>query len=228
VILLANLGSFSPGGMARQVADLYLESEFPQPAPRPKKPRRAKVAPSLFDAYVGDYRLSPGSLLTITQEKDRLLVQATGDEKRPAVPCSETEFFMKELDARLTFERPEGGPARRVVLSSSGRELPAERIERAAPGPEQQAEYAGEYYSEELGVVYSVLIREGQLLLRHRRGETALQPTIPDEFGSDLAAITFTRGRGRRVNGLVVDTGRIRKLRFVKATSGRVRLRGAS
>jgi CubicO group peptidase (beta-lactamase class C family) len=231
VILFSNLASFDAGGMARQVADLYLDGEFKQPAPRPHppsvgtRPRRAKVDPALFDAYAGDYRLSPGRLLTITREKSRLMAQATGDEKRQAIPSSETEFVVKDANARLTFDRPEGGQARRVVLRWGGQELPAERIERWQPEPEQMAEYAGDYYSEELGAVYSIEVRDGQLVLRHRRWEPALQPIIADEFGSELATITFTRGRGERVDGLMVDTGRIRKLRFAKAANGRIRLR---
>jgi CubicO group peptidase (beta-lactamase class C family) len=227
VILLANAGNFDAGGMAKQVADLYLEREFPRPAPHPRKPRRAKVDPQLLDAYVGAYRLAPGRLLTVTRERDRLRVQASRDEKRQAVPASETEFFVKEMNAHLRFDRTEGGPAARVLVSYGGSETPAERIERVELGPEQMAEYAGDYYSEELGTVYSVAARDSQLILRHRRGEPVLEPTGPDEFGSGLATITFTRGRGKRINGLVADTGRIRKLRFVKAPGGRIRLRSA-
>lgn len=211
-------------GMARQVMDLYLERELKQPAPRLRKPRRAIVDPKVYEAYVGDYRLSPGRLLTVTREKDRLMVQTTRDEKRQAVPTSETAFFIKEINARLTFDRPEDGKARRVVTCFGEHETPAERIERVELSAEQMAEYAGDYYSEELGAVYSVSLRDGQLVLRHRRWEPVLQPTVADEFSSDLATITFTRGRGKRINGLVVDTGRIRKLRFVKAANGRIRL----
>jgi hypothetical protein len=228
VILLANAGNFDAGGSAKQVADLYLEGEFPQPAPHPRKPRRAKVDPPLLDAYVGTYRLSPGRLLTVTREKDRLMMQASRDEKRQAVPLSETEFFVKEMNAHLRFDRTEGGPAARVLVSYGGPETPAERIERVELGPEQMAEYAGDYYSEELGAIYSVAARDGQLILRHRRGEPVLEATAPDEFGTGLATITFTRGRGKHINGMVADTGRVRKLRFVKAPGGRIRLRSAS
>lgn len=112
-------------------------------------------------------------------------------------------------------------------MNSGGPETSAERIERVELGPEQMAEYAGDYYCEELGTVYSIAVRDGQLRLRHRRGETVLEPTVVDEFGSGLATISFARGRGERINGLVADTGRIRKLRFVKAPGGRIRLRSA-
>ncbi len=198
------------------------------PAPRPPKPRPAKIDPALLDAYPGDYRLSLGRLLTITREKNRLIMQATGDQKRQAIPCSETEFTVQDANARLTFDPPESGHARRVVLQWGGQELQAERIERWQPGPEQMIEYAGDYYSEELGAVYSIEARDGQLILGHRRWEPVLQPIIADEFGSDLAAITFTCGRGKRINGLTADTGRIRKLRFVKASNGRIRLRSVT
>jgi len=37
----------------------------------------------------------------------------------------------------------------------------------------------------------------------------------------------ITRSRRRRVNALRADTGRIRRLKFLKAVNGRVRLRDA-
>ena len=39
-----------------------------------------KVDPKIYDAYIGQYELAPGFILTITKEDDRLFAQATGQE----------------------------------------------------------------------------------------------------------------------------------------------------
>ena len=87
----------------------------------------AKVDPSVYDAYVGEYELAPGFILTVTREGDRLLTQATGQSKVEVFPTSETEFFLKVVDARITFVRGPGGVVDQLVLHQGGRDVPAKR-----------------------------------------------------------------------------------------------------
>jgi hypothetical protein len=47
--------------------------------------------------------------LTITKEGDRLMAQATGQPKLELFPQSETEFFFRVVDARVTFAQNEKG-----------------------------------------------------------------------------------------------------------------------
>ena len=71
-------------------------------------PTVATVSPAVYDAYVGQYELAPGFILTVTREGDRLMTQATGQEKIEIFPLSETEFFPKVVDARIRFVRGRG------------------------------------------------------------------------------------------------------------------------
>ena len=84
------------------------------------EPMVARVDPAIYDAYAGQYELAPGFILTVTREGDRLMTQATGQEKIEIFPASETEFFPKVVDARITFVRGADGKVDRLVLKQGG------------------------------------------------------------------------------------------------------------
>ena len=106
-------------------------ADEPEHAPRvaeaPAERPVAKVAPAVYDAYVGEFELAPGFILTVTREGDRLMTQATGQPKVEIFPSSETEFFLKVVDARITFVRGSGGTVDQLVLHQGGRDTPAKR-----------------------------------------------------------------------------------------------------
>jgi hypothetical protein len=87
-----------------------------------------RVDPALYDAYVGEYELAPGFILTVTREGERLMTQATGQAKVEIFPASETEFFLKVVDAQLTFVKGPDGRADRLILHQGGRDVPGRRI----------------------------------------------------------------------------------------------------
>ncbi|MRR11391.1 DUF3471 domain-containing protein [bacterium] len=93
----------------------------------PAAPKEARVDPALYDAYAGAYELRPGFVLTVTREGDRLMTQATGQQKFEIFPSSETEFFLKVVDARITFVKGPDGHVDLLVLHQNGRDMPAKR-----------------------------------------------------------------------------------------------------
>ena len=76
VICLANLGSMRPNDLAMKVADIYLADhiEVVKAPTRPEPVQQVAVSlnPSVYDAYVGDYRFDFGLLMTFSKEDDRL------------------------------------------------------------------------------------------------------------------------------------------------------------
>jgi len=95
------------------------------------EPRRARkevaVKPETLKSYAGTYALFSEFKLTVTVEDGRLMVQATGREKLPVFAESETEFFYKVVDARITFERGADGKVKRLVLHQNGQDMPGIR-----------------------------------------------------------------------------------------------------
>ena len=107
-------------------------ADDPERAPRvadaPAARTAAKVDPALYDAYVGDYELAPGFVLTVTREGDRLMTQATGQQKVEVFPSSETEFFLKVVDAQIEIQRGPDGKATGLTLFQGGQEMPGKKV----------------------------------------------------------------------------------------------------
>jgi hypothetical protein len=93
----------------------------------PPVPLSVKLDPALYDAYAGEYELAPNFVLTVTREGDHLMTQATGQSKIEVFPSSETEFFLKVVDARLTFVRSAEGKVDHLILHQGGRDMMAKK-----------------------------------------------------------------------------------------------------
>jgi CubicO group peptidase (beta-lactamase class C family) len=81
-----------------------------------------------YEAYAGVYELAPGFVITITVEDGRLMGTPTGQPKAELYPTSETEFFLKIVDAQITFVRSEQGEITQLILHQNGRNMPAKKI----------------------------------------------------------------------------------------------------
>lgn len=87
------------------------------------------VDPALYDDYEGIFQLRPGFNITITREGDRLLAQATGQSQVEVFPESETRFFLKVVDAQITFVRNQEGTVDELILHQGGRNLTGRRVD---------------------------------------------------------------------------------------------------
>jgi CubicO group peptidase (beta-lactamase class C family) len=92
----------------------------------------AAVDVAVLEAYVGNYELAPDFVITVTFENGRLMVQATGQSKNPIFAESPTEFFLKAVDAQITFEVDGEGNVKGLILHQNGDDKPAMRIPEAA------------------------------------------------------------------------------------------------
>jgi CubicO group peptidase (beta-lactamase class C family) len=86
------------------------------------------VDPRTYDAYVGRYELTPTFILTVTREGDRLMTQATGQAKLEVFPESDTKFFLKVVDAQITFVRDGRGAVTHLILHQGGKDQKAVRM----------------------------------------------------------------------------------------------------
>ena len=103
-----------------------LDSRIPLAAPpRP----RAVIAldEGVVQAYVGEYDVAPGFALAITREAGQLFLQATGQGRLPLFAESPTDFFLKAVDAQVTFMKDARGLVTGLVLHQNGRDMPARK-----------------------------------------------------------------------------------------------------
>ena len=106
-----------------------LESQYPLAKIETPKERKAiKLDPKIFDAYVGEYQLTPAFILTFSREGDKFFTQATGQQKLELFAQTETDFFIEVVDAQVTFVKDDKGQVTHVVLHQNGRDQPAKKI----------------------------------------------------------------------------------------------------
>jgi hypothetical protein len=84
------------------------------------------VNPAVFDKYVGNYNTTDNNMVTITKENDKLIVQGANLPPFQLLPASETEYFVREANARLTF-KVSGEKADTILINMAGNEIIATR-----------------------------------------------------------------------------------------------------
>jgi CubicO group peptidase (beta-lactamase class C family) len=87
-----------------------------------------KVDRKLLGAYVGRYALTPAFVIEVTREADQLYIQATNQQKIAVYPESDTRFFLKAVEAQISFERDSSGKVTALVLHQSGRDQRGARL----------------------------------------------------------------------------------------------------
>ena len=94
----------------------------------PPDPTVAKVDPRLFDAYVGKYQYTPGSVDIVTREGGHLFVQPTGEPRVEIFPENETTYFAKGESWRLIFVRDPQGLVTSLIFRQQGQEFVANKV----------------------------------------------------------------------------------------------------
>jgi len=85
------------------------------------------VNPAVFDKYVGKYDAGEGNIVVITKEGDKLLAQGSDLPVYQLLPASDTEYFLREVNARLIF-KVTGDKADSILINMAGNERTATRI----------------------------------------------------------------------------------------------------
>lgn len=131
IIALSNFVPANLGQMSQKLAALLFGEKYELPqdeAAAAAARKEIKVDPKIFDAYVGEYQLSPNFFMTVTKEGDKLMVQATGQGKSEIFPESETKFFSKIVNAQIVFNKNDKGVVDKFTLYQNGNEVPAKKI----------------------------------------------------------------------------------------------------
>ena len=125
VVVLTNLAQARPGLMVSTVAGIVNPALAP---PAPKLRKAIALDPKIFDGYVGAYQRSPTIVLTITRTDSHYFAQLTGQDPIEIFPETQRDFFLKVVDAQLTFITDAAGRAVEVVLHQNGTESHLKRI----------------------------------------------------------------------------------------------------
>ena len=99
------------------------------PAPPPPQERtEIEVPEAVLATYVGEYQLAPSFSIFVTLEDGALFAQATGQGKNPIFAESESQFFLKVVDAQVTFTKDEAGKVTELTLHQGGANQPGRKV----------------------------------------------------------------------------------------------------
>ena len=212
--MLCNAAPANPTALARSVADVYLGGKL-APADPPLRAGITLTAEQL-GRFAGVYvNPSTGAPTFITLRRDTLIL---GRTTGPAlVPLSERRFRVVGQPVEVEFTP--AGLVQRVLAWPPRTVVPLERRDVMRLSRAQLEPYAGSYYSEELGSTYNVTATDTTLVLKTRWGaERTVRPAYGDTFAGDVL-ITFTRDSRRRIDGMLMGSGRVRRVRFERAAA---------
>jgi serine-type D-Ala-D-Ala carboxypeptidase/endopeptidase len=126
VVVMTNSGG--PG--ADDIGMHLLNPALPlAPRPAPMKQRVAiDVSADVLGAYVGTYQLAPTFAIVVTLKDGALYGQATGQTAFRLWPETPSDFFLKEIDAQVSFARDAQGAVTELVLHQNGQNVKGPKV----------------------------------------------------------------------------------------------------
>jgi len=167
-------------------------------------------------AYVGTYELTPQIKVMITLDGGQLMTQLSGQPKFPMFAESETKFFLKVVDAQLTFVKDDKGSVTEAILHQNGRDQTAPRISDTVAerkeipvSPKILESYVGTYEMQPGGEMV-ITVEDGKLVM-----QLGPQPKVPVFAESETsffakvvdAQIEFEKDEKGTVTALVLHQG---------------------
>lgn len=86
------------------------------------------VDPKLYDAYVGQYEVTPTFSAKVFKDGDKLMTQATDQPPFELYPDGGDNFYLKVVEAKVTFTRDDKGLVTGLVIHQGGRDVPGKKI----------------------------------------------------------------------------------------------------
>lgn len=81
-----------------------------------------------YDAYVGEYEVTPSFIVKVFKEGDKLMTQATGQPAFELFPEGPDKYFLRVVEAKVTFTRDDKGAVTGLVIHQGGREVSGKKI----------------------------------------------------------------------------------------------------
>ncbi|TVQ08758.1 MAG: serine hydrolase [Balneolaceae bacterium] len=228
VVTQSNLATFN-GALTNRIAELFLQEyletvetvqELDEEADKAGNEAEFEYEIEKFDHLAGRYELAimPGFILTFSRDGDRIYTQATNQPEVNLMAMSDSTFSLAGVDAFITFHLNEDATADSLTLHQNGNHI-ARKIAFTLD-LDQMAEYTGRYFSDEIETLYTVVMKEDTLVLRHYQmyDDLELTPTTEDTFGSGfpISSVRFVRDENGQITGFKASNGRTRDVLFGK------------
>ncbi|MBN2092442.1 serine hydrolase [candidate division KSB1 bacterium] len=124
IIVLSNFEQTPIGKISVDLAAILFGKDYSIP----KIKKTIALDSDILNDYSGKYELKPNFHFVISRNGDQLFCQPTGQKKLRIYPESEIKFYIKEVDAYITFIRNENKTIESLILHQGGRDISAKKI----------------------------------------------------------------------------------------------------
>lgn len=217
---MCNVATANPGLLSRRVADLFLPPDLPPATTEPPPDNSPEVAvpEATLKRYAGLYWNQATAVARPVVLEGGKLHAVNGRERIALKSIGGGTFVMTGGPrTRVTFEEGTNGD---MQLKVAGGAQAFVKTEPFTPSPEQLAEFAGVYRSDEMDAVFRMSLKDGALLLvRSKLRPSPLEPLIKDTFRAQPGIVQFNRDAAGRVTGFTLESGRVKRMKFWKDTT---------
>lgn len=173
VAILTNRDWMSPGLVGFKIAALTIGKPFNDPV-------AIKMTPAQLDHYVGVYQLDEKDEVIVRRDGEKLFANFPGGGRSEIVPSSETDFFVKDSRARLSFTKSAGGVTA-LAVRGRGTDQEARKTDKPLPAERQAIAvdsavydgYVGEY--EIAPNLMLTITKEGSKLMGQATGQPKIE-----------------------------------------------------
>jgi len=223
VATFCNLTTSGPDSLARKVAGIYLADQM-QPdtaaawAEALAKTPSVPVSGTVLRPLAGVWRNVEAGEVRRTRLKGDTLV-SDGQTPSPLVPLGGGRFRLENA-TEIRFEPDVAAPKQMVVRTLGGTTVYL-RADTTALDSVRLAQYAGDYRNDEVEVTHRWKVEKGKLVVyADYRRLAEVEPTYQDGFTRGGSVIDFVRDNRGRITGYLVQSGRVRNLRFTRVGPG--------
>jgi CubicO group peptidase (beta-lactamase class C family) len=124
IIVLSNFEHTPIGRISSDLAAIVFNEKYTIP----EIIKTIKLTDSILQSYLGKYELKPNFIFDISISDGRLYCQPTGQSKLELLPISESEFILKEVEAKISFSKDSNGKIEKLILHQGGKEIPAYKM----------------------------------------------------------------------------------------------------
>lgn len=123
VIVLGNLNGSAPDKLGADLMTLARGGSVSLPGER----QAIAVSANALQAYVGVFELAPTFSITVSVVDGKLMGEATGQPPFEMFAQAPDAFFVRVVDARISFTRDAAGAVEGLILHQNGRDMPARK-----------------------------------------------------------------------------------------------------
>lgn len=209
VVVLTNF-SADPG--VDDIGRHLLNASYPLlNIPPPVAHQQITFDPRAFDRYVGMYQVGPGATMVVSRDGDRFYSQITGQPRLEVLAESDRKFFLKAVDAQLTFDLDSVGAATQVTLHQNGRDVVAKRLSEAEVKKAEASDSAKRFKSQTQAPGSEAALRA--MIQGLQMGEPKYE-IMSAEFGNR------TRQAAPQLESIVGRFGAVRTIKFTGVGPG--------